>query len=342
MTAGGHALPVKGMVDRSVLAHPLFTGVSRPHLSPLVGELTRPWVAGDGGRLHQARGGARKRAAGAGARHRLMFVNRLVATLIHLRHDLPHAVLALLDEVDRSTRTRAVGEVRRLLAGRGCAVPERPGLRPRPLEDVFAYVQAERVRLRLDATAARTAGIARRFPTVDLVQVLLDDGYLDLSRDRRGKALTQPRKLRPGATLPLLERNERRRHEHSSQRITVEHALADHEHGKQPTRWTPAERTFLPPPMPSPPSSPTATSSPEDGTEQGRHVPPATELDWAMSDRSPDGGRSVPVALNCEIRAGRRVDRRRKGREGAGPTAGRDTLPRRAEEQGHRCDAAGQ
>ncbi|MFC9398552.1 hypothetical protein ACFTWS_36170, partial [Streptomyces sp. NPDC057027] len=36
------------------------------------------------------------------------------------------------------------------------------------------------------------------------------------------------------------------------------------------------------------------------------HHHPATELDWVMSDRSPDGGRSVPVALNCEIRAGRR------------------------------------
>ncbi len=36
----------------------------------------------------------RKRAAGVGARHRLVFVDRLVATLIHLRHDPPHAVEA--------------------------------------------------------------------------------------------------------------------------------------------------------------------------------------------------------------------------------------------------------
>ncbi|MFJ6252753.1 transposase family protein, partial [Streptomyces sp. NPDC092045] len=143
---------VEGTVDRSVLAHPLFTGVSRSHLSSLITELARPWVVAVEGRRHQARGGARKRAPGAGARHRLVFVDRLVATLIHLRHDLPHAVLALLYEVDRSTMTRAVGEVRRLLAGRGFAVPERPGLRLRTLEDVFAYAQAEGVRLRLDAT----------------------------------------------------------------------------------------------------------------------------------------------------------------------------------------------
>ncbi|MER6481205.1 transposase family protein [Streptomyces filamentosus] len=279
------------MVDRSVLAHPLFTGVSRSHLSSLVAELAGPWVAGVEGRRHQARGGARKRAPGAGARHRLVFVDRLVATLIHLRPDLPHTVLALLYEVDRSTMTRAVGEVRRLLAGRGFAVPKRPGLRLRTLEDVFAYAQAEGVLLRLDATevqvrrptasrggrrafvsgkkkqntmkatviadhhgrtlwtdalrpgrmhdatAARTAGIASCFHTFDLVQVLLDDGYLGLSRDHRGKALTQPRKLRPGATLPFLEHNERQRHEHSSQRTTVEHALADHKRWKQLQRW---------------------------------------------------------------------------------------------------------
>lgn len=292
MIAGGHALLVKGTVDRSVLAHPLFTGISWAHLSSLTAELARPWVAEVEGRRHQVRGGARRRAPGAGARHRLVFVDRLVVTLIHLRHDLPHAVLALMYGVDRSTVTRAVGEVRRLLAGRGFAAPDRPGVRLRTLEDVFAYAQAEGVELRLDATevqvrrpaagrggrrafvsgkkkqntmkatviadhqgrtlwtdalrpgrmhdvtAARTAGIGRCFDHFDLVQMLLDDGYLGLSKDHRGKALTQPRKLRPGATLPFLEHNERRRHEHSSRRITVEHALADHKRWKQLQRWT--------------------------------------------------------------------------------------------------------
>ncbi|MEU5507611.1 transposase family protein [Streptomyces fungicidicus] len=280
------------MVDRSVLTHPLLTGVSRAHLSSLIAELARPWVAEVEGRRHQARGGARKRALGAGARHQLVFVDRLVATLIHLRHDLPHAVLALLYEVDRSTVTRAVGEVRRLLARRGFAVADRPGVRLRTLEDVFAYAQAEGVRLRLDATevqvrrpaagrggrrafvsgkkkqntmkatviadhqgrtlwtdalrpgrmhdatAARTAGIGRCFDHFDLVQVLLDDGYLGLGRDHRGKALIPPRKLRPGAIAPFVEHRERQRHDHSSQRITVEHALADHKRWKQLQRWT--------------------------------------------------------------------------------------------------------
>ncbi|MFH8746401.1 transposase family protein [Streptomyces rimosus] len=283
---------MEGTVDRSVLTHPLFTGISSAHLPSLLAELARPWMVGVEGRRYQARRGARKRAPGAGARHQVVFVDRLVATLIHLRHDLPRAVLGLLHGVDRSTVTRAVGEVRRLLAGRGFAVPERPGVRLRTLEDVFAYAQTEGVRLRLDATevqvrrpaagrggrrafvsgkkkqntmkatviaddlgrtlwtdalrpgrmhdatAARTAGIGRCFDHFDLVQVLLDDGYLGLGRDHRGKALTPPRKLRPGAIAPFVEHRERQRHDHSSQRITVEHALADHKRWKQLQRWT--------------------------------------------------------------------------------------------------------
>ncbi|MEU0930921.1 transposase family protein [Streptomyces malaysiensis] len=283
------------MVNRAVPAHRLFTGISRRHLAYLVEELAAPWLAGVEGRRHAARGGARKRAAGAGARHRLVFVDRLVATLIHLRHDLPHAVLGLLFGVDRATVTRAIAEVRTLLAARGCAVPDRPGLRLRTLADVFAYARAEGTELRLDATeiqvrrpsagrggrrafvsgkkkqqntmkatviadhrgrtlwtdalrpgrmhdatAARNEGIAICFRHFPDVEVLLDDGYLGLSRDpdHRGQAITPPRKPRPGALPGRVEQWERDRHWHSSDRITVEHALADHKRWKQLTRWT--------------------------------------------------------------------------------------------------------
>jgi hypothetical protein len=280
------------MVERSVLAHPLFTGISTGHLASLIEELARPWVVAAEGRRVRVRGGVRKRAPGAGARYRLVFVDRLVVTLIHLRHDLPHAVLGVLFGVDRSTVTRAVGEVRRLLAERGFAVPDRCGLRLRTLEDVFAYAQAEGVELRLDATeiqvrrpvagrggrrafvsgkkkqntmkatviadsegrtlwtdglrpgrmhdatAARVAGITGCFQHFDLVEVLLDDGYLGLSRDHPGQAVTPPRKPRPGALPGRVEQWETERHQHSSDRITVEHALADHKRWKQLMRWT--------------------------------------------------------------------------------------------------------
>ncbi|MFI0982031.1 transposase family protein [Streptomyces sp. NPDC021093] len=280
------------MVDRAVLAHPLFTGVSMEHLAALVAELASPWTAAEEGRRCQVRGGLRRRAPGAGARYRLVFVDRVIVTLIHLRHDLPHAVLALLFDVDRSTVTRGIGEVRALLAQRGCAVPDCPGLRLRTLQDVFAYAQAEGIELRLDATevqvrrpaagrggrrafvsgkkkqntmkatviadwrgrtlwadalrpgrvhdatAARAAGITGCFEYFGEVEVLLDDGYLGLSRDYPGQAITPPRKPRPGVPARRIEQWDHDRHAHSSDRITVEHALAHHKYWKQLRRWT--------------------------------------------------------------------------------------------------------
>ncbi|MEV7953277.1 transposase family protein [Streptomyces sp. NPDC058316] len=279
-------------VNRAVLAHRLFTGISRRHLSCLAQELVQPWQATVEGRRHEVRGGARKRAAGAGARHQLVFVDRLVATLIHLRHDLPHSVLGLLFGVDRSTITRAVGEIRTLLAERGCAVPGQPSLRLKTLADVFAYAQAEGIELRPDATeiqvrrppasrggrrafvsgqkkqntmkatvvadhrgrtlwadalrpgrmhdatAARNEGIAVCFQHFPDVEVLLDDGYPGLRRDHPGQAITPPRKPNKSALPDVHERWERDRHWHSSDRITVEHALADHKRWRQLIRWT--------------------------------------------------------------------------------------------------------
>src|SRR5213078_809514 len=88
----------------------------------------------------------------AGPGHELTFTDRVVATLVCLRFQLPHAALALFYRVDRATITRAVGEIRPLLAARGFAVPDKPELRLRTLADVFAYAAAEGVELRIDGT----------------------------------------------------------------------------------------------------------------------------------------------------------------------------------------------
>ncbi|MFD7445814.1 transposase family protein [Streptomyces sp. NPDC059909] len=87
---------------------------------------------------------------GAGRKPKLVLFDRLLVTLVHLRHQLPHMVLAKLFEVDRSTVSAAIRQVRPLLAARGFAVPDRPGLRLKTLEDVFAHAEAESVELRLD------------------------------------------------------------------------------------------------------------------------------------------------------------------------------------------------
>ncbi|WP_227870052.1 transposase [Streptomyces otsuchiensis] len=77
---------------------------------------------------------------GAGAKHRLVFVDRLLATLVHLRHATTHDVLACWFGVDRSTITRSVSEVRPLLAERGCTVS--PGVRLRTLAEVVDHLGA--------------------------------------------------------------------------------------------------------------------------------------------------------------------------------------------------------
>ena len=85
------------------------TGLSPTVIAELVAEAGALWHE-----LHQARLTARprQRAAGAGAKHKFVFIDRLLATLVSLRHGTTHDVLACWFGVDRSTITRAIVEVR--------------------------------------------------------------------------------------------------------------------------------------------------------------------------------------------------------------------------------------
>ncbi|MFC9289371.1 transposase family protein, partial [Streptomyces sp. NPDC057052] len=95
----------------------------------------------------------RQRAVDVGAKHRLVFVDRLLATLVHLRHEVTHDVLACWFGVDRSTITRAVGEVRPLLAERGCTVS--PDVRLRSLAEVVDHLGASGTTGTVDGTEIR-------------------------------------------------------------------------------------------------------------------------------------------------------------------------------------------
>jgi len=143
---------VKSRWARAALSHRICTGISRQRLGKLTEELADPWAAQQESRLRERRGHARLRAEGAGPGRELPFTDRVIATLVVLRFQLPHAALALFYGVDRSTITRAVGEVRPLLARRGFAVPGEPGLRLRTLADVFACAASQGVYLRIDGT----------------------------------------------------------------------------------------------------------------------------------------------------------------------------------------------
>lgn len=126
------------------------TGLSPQVLADLVAEVGPRWQAAQHDRL-TAR--SRQRDVGAGGRYWLVFVDRLLATLVQLRHGVTQDVLAAWFGVHRSTISRAIGEVRPLLAERGCAVES--GVRLRTLADVIAYLGAVPQTALMDATEIR-------------------------------------------------------------------------------------------------------------------------------------------------------------------------------------------
>ncbi|MEV0415916.1 transposase family protein [Streptomyces sp. NPDC050448] len=95
----------------------------------------------------------RERAVGAGAKHRLVFVDRLLATLVHFRHGVTHDVLACWFGVDRATITRAIGEVRPLLAALGCTIAA--SVRLRTLAEVIDHLGASGQAGIIDGTEIR-------------------------------------------------------------------------------------------------------------------------------------------------------------------------------------------
>jgi hypothetical protein len=100
---------------------------SRAHFGELPEELAPKWQAARESALHARRSGDRRRAVGAGPKQRMVFVDRLLVTLVHLRLGLPHAALAQLSGVDRSTVSAAVREVRPSLTARGFSSLTGPG-----------------------------------------------------------------------------------------------------------------------------------------------------------------------------------------------------------------------
>lgn len=275
---------------RTALSHRICTGIPRRRLAKLIAELADPWAAGQESRLRERRGGDRVRAPGAGPAYDLVFTDRVIATLVCLRLQLPHAALALFYNVDRATITRAVGEIRPLLAARGFAVPGKPGLRLKTLADVFAYAASEGVQLRIDGTevqvrrpkanrpgrrafvsgkkkqntikptvisdgdgrllwcgatrpgrmhdvtALRTEGIEdllRQYPDV---KARVDSGYQGLARDFPDQVSAPPKKPPKDADDTQRAEYNTARHAQSSQRICVEHAIAE------PKQWRPLQR----------------------------------------------------------------------------------------------------
>ena len=227
----------------------------------------------------------------------LRFTDRLLVTLAYLRLGMPHEAIGVAFGVDRSTVTRAISQLRPLLAGRGCAVAT--GVRLRTLADVFAYAAAEGVTLRVDATevrvrrpragrpgrkafvsgklkqntikatvaadqhgatlwcgsirpgrmhdttAARVEGVDELLTQYPDVKLLVDAGYQGLARDHPGQVTAPPLKPRADALPERRAEWETARTAQSSQRIPVEHAIAELKWWRQLQRFT-GRRELLP------------------------------------------------------------------------------------------------
>ncbi|MFM9497239.1 transposase family protein [Streptomyces galilaeus] len=94
------------------------TGLEPGVITELVAEIGSLWHE-----RHQAglASRPRRRAVGAGAKHKLVFVDRVLATLVRLRHGATHDVLACWFGVDRSTITRAPSATTRTGPARAAA-----------------------------------------------------------------------------------------------------------------------------------------------------------------------------------------------------------------------------
>ncbi|MER6378184.1 transposase family protein, partial [Streptomyces mirabilis] len=141
----------------AIISDRRITGLPAGVIAELVAEVGPLWRE-----RHQARLASRqrKRVVGAGAKHQLVFVDRLLATLVHLRHGATHDVLACWFGVDRSTITRAIGEVRPLLAERGCSVT--PGVRLQTLAQVVDHLGTTGKTGIIDGTEIRVRRAAAR------------------------------------------------------------------------------------------------------------------------------------------------------------------------------------
>ncbi|WP_438289645.1 ISAzo13 family transposase [Streptomyces sp. HUAS TT7] len=110
-------------VDAGSLRNPELTGMTVPQLDALVDELIPELARRREQIRHERRGGERRRARGAGAKDKLSDDDRILATVLCHRKIGTHDLLAQLFGVTGSTLTRAVQEVRPVLAEHGHTIP---------------------------------------------------------------------------------------------------------------------------------------------------------------------------------------------------------------------------
>ncbi|WP_307054331.1 transposase family protein [Streptomyces achromogenes] len=149
----------------------------------------------------------------------MVFVDRLLVTLVHLRLGIPHAALAEQAFVSGKkkqntikTTTFSDPQGRTLFSG-----VVRPG------------------RMH-DQTAVRTEGIAEQFHRHPRVKAEVDEGYRGLANEFPGQVSAPPKKPKDDAPLGEQHAWREQRRRQSSARICVEHTNAEYK------QWRPLQR----------------------------------------------------------------------------------------------------
>ncbi|MFE3169446.1 transposase family protein [Streptomyces sp. NPDC059224] len=235
-----------------IISNRRITGLTADVIAELVAEIGPLWHERQQARLASRQ---RNRAVGAGAKHRLVFVDRLLATLVHLRHCTTHDVLACRFGVDRSTITRAIVEVR--------APARRAGMHRQPRRSAAKSGRSRRslgvtgkagiidgTEIRVRRPAAERKDRDRFISGKNKQNAVKSPGRRTRGRDPRrrrgyqglgaqlgGRVVTPPhRKFKKNAPDWYEEIYERERKAHSSRRIRVEHGIAHLKNWRAPAR----------------------------------------------------------------------------------------------------------
>jgi transposase len=121
------ALPALGTQERAharrtvltALADPRLTGMTTPALDELTAQLAPTQAAQTHQRRYEQRGGARRRAAGAGARSLLTDADRVLITVLYQRQVCSQKTLSELLSINPNTIGLAIAETRQLLQEHG-------------------------------------------------------------------------------------------------------------------------------------------------------------------------------------------------------------------------------
>jgi transposase len=126
--------------DLAWLAHPAITGIPGPAFDALTAALTAPAAALRDARLDRRRG-YRPRQQPGGRRPQITLTSKLLAVILHDRHDLPRNAIAALYQIRPEDLSRHTSGIRRLLRQTGNTIQPAPA-KLATLDDLYHHAAA--------------------------------------------------------------------------------------------------------------------------------------------------------------------------------------------------------